>query len=208
MLLEVHVLMHFGGNNSNTQIGHRSCSSQLLTRRSMTVLPPLPSPDVSWHGLSHQIRLPQACCGMEIYQKWQTMTDDFQRLPQKRRLILKDLDWRGDGCWNSREAVLRRILNDTLWNIEGERVAEIDRHSPRLLCTAPMCLTNKSAVRLWQRLSNPISSTSKQMKVQISQRRSATAKKLQTVGLVHVSTTLNAQQGWSVRVWLLFIRFA
>lgn len=105
---------------TQTQTGHRCCSSQSLSRRYMTVRPRSLGCSFPWRLLpAHQIRLQQACCGMEIYQKWQTMTDDFQRLPPKWRMISSGLDWQGDRRWNSRAAVLRRIRNDMFWNIEG-----------------------------------------------------------------------------------------
>lgn len=73
-------------------------------------------------------------------------------------------------CSGTFEMTRSEILKES-WD------AEIGRHSPRLLCTALMDHANESAARLWQRLSNPISSTSKQMKLQISQRRRCNSQK-------------------------------
>lgn len=97
-------------------------------------------------------------------------------------------------CEGLDAAALGRIRNDTLrkywrrpgcWDWPPSSEAALHR-------AAVLCRTNKSAARLWQRLSNLKSSTSKPMKLQISQRRSATAKEIttQTVAPLLLSTTL------------------
>lgn len=129
-----------------------------------------------WHLLTSAPRLVAA---------WKSIRNDkpWQITFSGNDVLFRESSWLtlGDRHWNSGAAALQRILNGMSWNIEGGgrgggRPSLIVRPSPRLLCIALMCHTNNSTVRLWQRLSNPIRGTSKQIKLQISQRRSATPK--------------------------------
>lgn len=120
MLVLLHIFMHVGGTNPNTDWPSPlfiTAAKQALHDRPASITRLFFPPDVSsLHIRSDYSRLAAAWRSIRNDKPWQ-MT--FSGSHRKWRMISSGLDWQGDRRWNSRAAVLGHIRNDTFWNIEG-----------------------------------------------------------------------------------------